>query len=74
MVVLAKSAWFPFLLQIKEGGAMGLLLALEWMEQLGMTHVIFEMDSKVVIDNLLHSCDEICEYGSIIQHCCDQCF
>lgn len=67
--MIVESCWISAILQVREGEAMALLSALEWVEQLGMTNVIFEMDGKVVLDNILQSSDEQTEFGSIINHC-----
>ena len=48
---------------------MGLAEALSWIGQLGMQIVIFEVDSKGVVDAINSYVLDISEFGSIIKDC-----
>lgn len=69
--MLAKTAWIPFLPSVKEGKDTGLLKALQWISLLGLSKVVFELDSKTVVDNVNGLCDDIAEFGALIHSFCD---
>lgn len=46
--ILARTSCYSPLLRVKEGEADALLAAVEWVIDLGLDNVIFEVDSKIV--------------------------
>lgn len=50
----------------KEVKALGFFEGLCWVSSLGMSNVIFELDSKVVIDAVNNKKEDIIEFGSLI--------
>lgn len=52
--VLAKTEWISPIVFVDIGEALGLLLASEWVHELRLDTVDFELDSKIVLD-FLHS-------------------
>ncbi|XVF41286.1 hypothetical protein PTKIN_Ptkin01aG0268300 [Pterospermum kingtungense] len=66
---LAKTLWYPGLFQIREGEAIGILEALSWVYDLGFQNVLFESDSKVVVDAINSKGEDMSEFGTIIGHC-----
>lgn len=50
--VLVCSSWFPTYFHFDEGEATDLLHAIHWVNLLGLVNVIFEMDSKLVVDKI----------------------
>lgn len=69
--ILARSSWKSHLLSVREGEAEGLLAAIHWMQELGYYNVIFELDSKVVVDSMVNLSLENSEFGAIIMQCRD---
>lgn len=47
------SARFSPMLRVDEGDATGLLMAIRWAIELNLDHVVFELDSKLVVDRVL---------------------
>jgi hypothetical protein len=64
--VMAGTAWYQGKWSIIEGEAMDLLEAMRIMEQNGITHVIFESDSKNVVEAIHSLRTGISEFSSII--------
>jgi ribonuclease HI len=64
--VLAGTAWYHGKYSIIEGEAKALLEAMRTMEQNGISHVIFETDSKNVVDAIHNLRMGISEFSSII--------
>jgi len=54
---------------IEEGEAWVLYQGIQWISSLGYHNVIFELDSKMVVDDVLNSKMNLFEYGSIIEKC-----
>lgn len=67
--MMAKSHWRDTMLSVKEGEAFALLVAIQWIKDIGLQYVIFESDSKSVVDNIHSSLLYVDEYGSLITHC-----
>jgi len=67
--VQAKTIQFTPLLQVPEGKAKGLLHAINWVIELGMVNVVFELDDETVIDAFNHPKVDTSDFGSIIYHC-----
>jgi ribonuclease HI len=66
--VMAGAAWYQGKYSIIEGEAKALLEAMRTMEQNGFSHVIFETDSKNVVDAIHNLRSGISEFSSIISH------
>jgi ribonuclease HI len=66
--VMAGTAWYQGKYSIIEGEAQALLEAMRTMEQNGFSHVIFETDSKNVVDAIHNIRLGISEFSSIISH------
>jgi ribonuclease HI len=66
--IAAGTAWNEGKYSIIEGEAVALLHALKEMEQRGLSHVIFETDSKNVVDAIQHFRGGNSEFSSIIGH------
>jgi ribonuclease HI len=64
--VMAETNWMEGSCSIVEGESTAILKALQVMEQRGYTHVIFEMDSKSVVDAVHHLCGGSSEFSSLI--------
>lgn len=64
-----RSSWLPSLTNTLEGEASYLLHAMHWTISLGPVNVIFELDSKTVVDHLLSPKVDICELGAILKEC-----
>ncbi|PNX87835.1 cytochrome p450, partial [Trifolium pratense] len=64
--VLAKSEWYSPLLDVDVGEAMALLSTITWVKELHF-NVVFDLDSKRVVDNF--NCNELDEFdfGAIIK-------
>lgn len=52
--LLAKSGWIDLLLHVEEGEALALLFALRWAGVLELEYIVFEFDSKLMIDSVAH--------------------
>jgi hypothetical protein len=52
-LVKAKTSWSSPLLDVSEGEAIGLLYAIRWAKVQYLNNVIFELDSKRVVDSFL---------------------
>lgn len=65
IVRMARTSWHPIRLEVKEGEALGLFEAIQWAISLNLSNVNFEVDSKVVVDNVL----DAIEFGTIIEDC-----
>jgi ribonuclease HI len=63
---MAGTAWYQGKCSIIEGEAMALLEAMKTMEQHGFSHVIYETDSKNVVDAIHNLRMGISEFSSII--------
>ena len=67
--VLAKTDWISPLCEVHIGEALGLLSALEWVHELNLGPIDFELDAKKVVDNFLSTKHDGTEFGDIIQSC-----
>lgn len=68
-VRMARTCWHPIKLEVKEGEALGLFEAIQWTISLNLSNVIFEVDSKVVVDNVKSNVLDAIEFGTIIEDC-----
>lgn len=64
-----KSDYYSWLLRVEEGEAMGVQEALSWVKQLGLHKVLFECDSKMIVDATLSRKNNMSEFGYIIGSC-----
>ncbi|XP_024626712.1 uncharacterized protein [Medicago truncatula] len=67
--VLAKTEWFSPICEVHIRKALGLLSALEWVHELNLGPMNFEMDSEKVVDNFLSTDHDAIEFKNIIQNC-----
>ncbi|XP_045795091.1 uncharacterized protein LOC123889684 [Trifolium pratense] len=67
--VLAKYEQFTLLCDVKIGEALGLLSARNWVHDLNLGPVEFELDSKVVVDKFHSNKGDDTELGEIVSHC-----
>lgn len=51
------------------GEALGLLSALEWVDELNFGYVDFKLDSKKVVDSFMSRKHDVSEFGAISNHC-----
>lgn len=74
-ILCAGSAWpicygsihlYPAAATSPKGEACSLLLALQWMRDLGLDYVFFEMDCKPVVDCIHKSLSHMTEFGDLI--------
>ena len=66
--VLAKTDWFSPICEVHIGEALGLISTLEWVHELNLGLVDYEMDAKRVVDSFLSSRHDVTEFGIIIQN------
>jgi ribonuclease HI len=66
--VMAEITWRDGICSIIEGEAFALLEAIKVMEQRGITNVVFETDSKSVVDAIHHLRDGSSEFNFLICH------
>lgn len=67
--VLTKIEWFSPILKVDECEALGLLLAIRWLKELNINNVIFELDSKKVVDSYHSNRRDQSDIGAIIREC-----
>jgi ribonuclease HI len=67
--VLAKTEWHSPILDVDTGEALGLLSAMKWMRDLHLNNVVFELDSKRVVDSFKHNRRDESVFGDIIKDC-----
>jgi len=60
--VLAKTEWYSPLCEVRVGEALGLLSALEWVQELNLGPIDFELDVKKVVDSFLSSRHDVTEF------------
>lgn len=67
--ILARMDWVPSYLPVREGEALGLLKADQWVKELGLHDVLFELDCQVVVNSLKNHIVYITDFGVIISAC-----
>ncbi|GAU17355.1 hypothetical protein TSUD_232310 [Trifolium subterraneum] len=67
--VLAKTEWYSPILDVDTGEALGLLSALKWVKDLHLNSVLFELDSKRVVDKFNNNMIDESVFGDIIKDC-----
>ncbi|KAJ9545522.1 hypothetical protein OSB04_025229 [Centaurea solstitialis] len=65
--VMAKATPINFLPPVEECEARALLDAMVWVSTLGLSHVVFESDAKVVVDAIYEVERSISEFGDVIK-------
>jgi ribonuclease HI len=67
--ILAKTEWFTPKCEVHLGEALGFLSALNWVHELNLGPVEFELDSKRVVDSFHSSNQDFTEFGVILNQC-----
>ena len=71
--ILAKQEYFSPICEVHIGEALGLLYALDWVHELNLGPVDFELDAKRVVDSFNSQNCDATEFGNIISHCKSRC-
>ncbi|CAH9126141.1 unnamed protein product, partial [Cuscuta epithymum] len=66
---MAMSEWCKASLSPVEAKVWGLRQAMSWMQNMDHEQVIFEMDSKQVVQDVHSAREDISEYGSLLEDC-----
>jgi hypothetical protein len=66
--VLAKDDYRTPICDVRVGEALGLSSALDWVHNLNLGPVDFELDSKLVLDSFNSNKVDVTEFGKIIPH------
>jgi len=69
LFVLAKTEWFAPIVDVDLGEAMGLLTAMQWVKDLHLLNMDFELDSKTVVDSVYGGRNGVSNYMAIINDC-----
>jgi hypothetical protein len=64
-----KNEWISPILNIDIGEAIGLLKALNWIYELQLTNVDFELDSQIVVTRFHGKKEDASEFGDVINDC-----
>jgi len=67
--VLAKTEWFNPICEVHIGEALGLLSTLNWVHELQLGPVDFELNSKHVVDQFSSPKSDVSEFADIIDNC-----
>jgi hypothetical protein len=67
--VLAKMEWLTPIHDVDLGEALGLLHAINWVNDLRLENVDFELDSKNVVTKFHCSIEDMSELGGVIRYC-----
>jgi len=67
--VRARTNWSTPLVDVTEGEAIGLLYAIRWATEQNLNNVIFELDSKRVVDSFHSTRNDVSDLGAIIREC-----
>ncbi|MCH99278.1 cytochrome P450, partial [Trifolium medium] len=67
--VLAKTEWISPILDVDIGEALGLLSALNWVHDLRLKDVDFELDSQNVVTRFHSKREDMSEFGDVIKDC-----
>jgi hypothetical protein len=67
--VLAKDDYRTPICDVRVGEALGLSSALDWVHNLNLGPVDFELDSKLVVNSFNSNKVDVREFGEIIAHC-----
>jgi len=66
---LAKIEWYTLVYEVHVGETFGLLSALEWVHQLHLGPIDFELDAKKVVDSFSSAHQDVREFEMIIHNC-----
>jgi hypothetical protein len=69
LIKFAKTKWFTPKCEVHIGETLGLISALNWVHELTLGPVIFELNSKKVVVSFLSSKCDFIEFGLIIDQC-----
>jgi len=64
--VLARTDWFSPIIDVDTGEALGLLQTMEWVKDLQLVNMDFEVDSKTVADNIYRTQSGVSEFSVLI--------
>jgi hypothetical protein len=64
-----KNEWISPILNIDIGEAIGLLKALNWIYELQLTNVDFELDTHIVVTRFHGKKEDVSELGDVINDC-----
>jgi ribonuclease HI len=67
--VLAKTEWLTPIHDVDLGEALGLLHAINWVHELELENVDFELDSKNVVTKFHSNKEDMSELGDVIRDC-----
>ncbi len=67
--VLARTEWFSPITDVDIGEAIRLLKAMEWVRDLHLWNMDFEVDSKTVVDNIYGKQIGVSDFSAVIMHC-----
>jgi ribonuclease HI len=67
--VLARTDCFSPIIDVDTGEALGLLQAMEWVRDLHLVNMDFEVDSKTVADNIYRTQSGVSEFSVLISNC-----
>lgn len=70
----AKTVNFSPVFDVQMGVATDPYFAINWMREIGVEKVIFELDLKLVVDGINYLCVDLTEFGVIISSCKDLSF
>ncbi|XP_058758252.1 uncharacterized protein LOC131631477 [Vicia villosa] len=69
MFITAQTKWFSPITDVDTGEALGLLAAINWVLDLGYDNVVFESDSKSVVDSVTIPKPNDSDFGTITGVC-----
>jgi len=67
--VVARTEWFSPMLGVDVGEALGLLKAMEWVRDLHLWNMDFEVDSKTVVDIVYGRNEGVSKFSEITNSC-----
>lgn len=65
----AKTLWLRPMCTPEVGEALGLFHAIQWVQELQLTNVDFELDAKKVVDYFHKGSNDVSEFGAILEEC-----
>lgn len=67
--VLDKTKWFSNVCEVRVGEALRILSAFEWVHELNLGPLDFELAAKRVVDSFLSPKHDVIKFGILIQNC-----
>ena len=61
--------WYMHFCEVHVGETLGLLSAMEWVHQLHLGLIDFELDAKKLMDSFSSARQDVTEFGMIIHNC-----